>query len=427
MTPGPHGAVQTVAYLVNLYPAVSHTFIRREIHALERHGMRVQRIALRGWAGPLVDPLDHKERECTHYVLREGLMGLLWPVLSVATQRPVSFVAALIKALRLGRRAFRPSVFHLVYLAEACRILRTVQAAGADHLHAHFGSNAAELALLVHVLGGPRFSFTVHGPTEFDQPRQHKLREKAREAAFVVAISSHGKSQLLRWADPRDWSKVHVVHCGIEPTAFAAAEPAAGTSRLVCVGRLCAAKGQLLLVDAVARLVREGIPLELVLAGDGEMRSQIESRIESLGLSSSVRITGWLSGDQVRAELMAARALVLPSFAEGLPVVIMEAMAVARPVISTYVAGIPELVRNGECGWLVPAGDLDSLVVAMKTCIQAEPPVLRALGQQARERVVARHNVTLEAAKLAALFHRAAAKAEDVASNCPHKRGDGRL
>ncbi|HET7866754.1 MAG TPA: glycosyltransferase [Burkholderiaceae bacterium] len=399
------GAGLRIAYLVNLYPAVSHTFIRREILALERQGVVVQRIALHGWEGVLADEQDHLERSRTQYVLRQGVLGLVWPVISTLLQSPLKFMSALGLALRLGWRAFRPLPYHLVFLAEACRILSWLRASGATHVHAHFGSNPAELALLVQALGGPSFSFTVHGPTEYDQPTYHKLGEKVERAAFVAAISSYGRSQLYRWVRHVHWPKIKVVHCAVEPSFQSiefVAPPAA--PRLVCVGRICHEKGQLLLVEAAARVVKKGIPLELVLAGDGPVRPEVDALIASLGLQAHVRVTGWLSGSQVRDEILAARALVLPSFAEGLPVVIMEAMALGRPVLTTYVAGIPELVLPGENGWLFPAGDVEAIATTMEACLATTTEELARMGHAARRRVLQRHDADTEAAKLIAQF-----------------------
>jgi len=392
-----------IAYLVNQYPKVSHSFIRREILALERQGIEVARVAVRGWGDTLVDPEDQRERAQTRYVLQGGALGLAGAVLRQMVATPVRFARALGLAWRMGQRAARPWPIHLIYLAEACRMLPWV--ADVRHLHAHFGTNSAEVAMLVHALGGPAYSFTVHGPEEFDQPEFLHLAEKIRRAAFVVAISSYGRSQLYRWIGERDWVKVQVVHCGIEP-AFHAGEIAAppAAPRIVCVGRLCEQKGQLLLVSAVERLVRKGTPVELVLAGDGEMRPQIEALIERSSLQQHVRITGWIGSDTVRAEIVAARALVLPSFAEGLPVVIMEAMALRRPVLSTYVAGIPELVRPGREGWLFAAGDVDALVAALEEMLATAPATLEAMGRAAQVRVLERHAIDTEAAKLARLF-----------------------
>jgi colanic acid/amylovoran biosynthesis glycosyltransferase len=399
-----------IAYLVNQYPAVSHTFIRREILALERLGLVVHRMAVRGWDGELADEQDKAERTRTRYILKEGLAGLLAAVLRVVATSPLRFLKALVLALRMGHRAFRPMPYHLVYLAQACRLHLWLKATPVRHLHAHFGTNPAELAMLVQALGGPRFSFTVHGPEEFDKPDLHKIGAKAQAAAFVVAISSFCRSQMYRWIPYARWPGIQVVHCGLEkafhdlPASLPPERP-----RLVCVGRICEQKGQLLLAQAAAEVIRQGADLELVFAGDGEMRPQLEALVAQLGIERHIRITGWISSQQVRDELLAARALALPSFAEGLPVVIMEAMALGRPVLTTFVAGIPELVIPGECGWLFPAGDVQAMVGCMQACLASSPEQLARMGAVARQRAVARHDIDTEAAKLAALFRDAAA------------------
>ena len=401
-----------VAYLVNQYPSVSHSFIRREIHALERIGINVRRVSIRGWDSQLADPQDQQERTATRFLLREGLARLLGPVVRTAVTSPKRFSQTLLLALRSARVSDKSLAHNLVYLAEACLLLKWLQDWQVQHVHAHFGTNGAQVAMLVHSLGGPSFSFTVHGPEEFDKPEALMLGEKVRHSAFVAAISSFGRSQLFRWVDHDHWQKVHVVHCGLEE-AFHAGEPSPPTPlpRLVCIGRLSEQKGQLLLMDAAHRLKQRGIVFALVLAGDGEMRAEVEATIARHGLKDEVHITGWISGSQVRDELLASRALVLPSFAEGLPVVIMEAMSLRRPVLSTFIAGIPELVQHGQSGWLFPAGDVESLADAMQECLQTPEDVLARMGEAARKRVLERHNVDTEAAKLAALFGQAIAAA----------------
>lgn len=396
-----------IAYFVNQYPKVSHSFIRREILALERRGFEVQRIALRGWDGELVDAEDRQERARTRYVLREGLAALFWSVLRMLLTAPVRFLCAGSLAIRMGWSAERPLPYHLAYFAEACRMLPWLKAFGATHLHAHFGTNSAEVAMLAHALGGPSYSFTAHGPEEFDKPQAIGLGEKIRRATFVVAISSFGRSQLYRWVEREHWPKIHVVHCGLERAFHEIAPvPPPASRRLVCVGRLNEQKGQLLLIEAANRLAGKGIEFELVLAGDGEMRADVEALIKKFGLSKHVRITGWISGEQVRNEILAARGLVLPSFAEGLPVVVMEAMALHRPVLTTYVAGIPELVTPGENGWLVPAGSLDDLASAMEDFLNCSSDELARMGEAAHRRALERHSIDVEIAKLITLFHR---------------------
>jgi len=412
--PHPRSAVAKVAYLVNQYPKVSHSFIRREILALEAAGLQVERYALRGWDGELADPLDVIERRRTRYLLRDAKAAMLVAMAHAAWRSPSRWTRALGLAVSLSRRGARPWPLHLVYFAEACLLWQWLRLSGAAHLHAHFGTNPAEVAMLVTALGGPGYSFTVHGPEEFDQPAALKLGRKIEQSRFVVAISSFGRSQLFRWLDNRYWDKVKIVHCGLD-SGFATATAGTKTPstsarpRFVCVGRLCEQKGQLLLVEAASRLRQRGHDFDLVLAGDGEMRSVIEQRIQALDLGSTVRITGWISGDEVREQILASRALVLPSFAEGLPVVLMEAMALARPVVTTYVAGIPELVRDGIDGWLVPAGDIDALVAALETCLACPPQRLVQMGEQAHSRAMERHDITVEAAKLAACFAEAVA------------------
>jgi colanic acid/amylovoran biosynthesis glycosyltransferase len=197
------------------------------------------------------------------------------------------------------------------------------------------------------------YSFTVHGPEEFDRPQYLKLSEKIIQSKFVVGISSFGRSQLQRWVGFEHWHKIKVVHCGLEESFYnVPAKPIPSVPRLVCVGRLCEQKGQMLLIEAVKKLHDLGVNFELVLAGDGEMRSDIEALITQYQLKDKIIITGWISSSEVRKHILESQVLVLPSFAEGLPVVVMEAMSLRRPVISTYIAGIPELLIQGENGWL---------------------------------------------------------------------------
>jgi glycosyltransferase involved in cell wall biosynthesis len=392
-----------IAYLVNHYPHVSHSFIRREIRAVEACGPRVLRVSIRP-AVKVVDPADREEERVTRVVLARGLPGLVPAVAWAALSRPVSFARATLLAVRLGRRSGKP-LRPLVYLAEACLLAGWFRREAVEHLHAHFGTNPADVAVLTHLLGGPRYSFTVHGPEEFDRPDALSLGDKIARAAFVVAVSSFGRSQLFRWCRPAEWDRVRVVRCGVDAAFLdAGALPPSPEPRLVCVGRLAEQKGQLVLVEAAARLAARGVEFQLVLAGDGPMRAGIEAAVAAHGLTDRVRITGWLSNDAVRAEMAAARLVVLPSFAEGLPVVLMEALALGRPVVTTFVAGIPELVRDGVNGWLVPAGDPDALAAALADGLGTAPDRLAEMGRAGVLAVRAAHDVRREGAKLADLF-----------------------
>jgi len=395
-----------IAYFINQYPKVSHSFIRREIVELELLGFNVQRIALRGWNESLPDPEDSVEQRRTRYLLRYGLFGLLAPTLVSLLRSPIRFFSAVGLAIKLSRSTDHRLLHHMVCIAEAARTVTWVNRYGAVHLHAHFGTNSAEVAMFVYVLGRVPYSFTVHGPDEFMRPMA--LDEKILRSRFAVAISSFGRSQLYVRSPYAAWSKIHVVHCGLERSFYAGVSPRLPKSpRFVCVGRLCEAKGQLLLIEAAARMADKGMIFELVLVGDGALRVDIENLVRRFGLGDKVRITGWLSSADVRKEILAARALVLPSFAEGLPVVIMEAMALRRPVLTTYVAGIPELVRAGKDGWLFPAGCVDTLTHAMEECLATPDVDLQRMGESGHRRAIERHSIEIETRKLANLFRTA--------------------
>jgi colanic acid/amylovoran biosynthesis glycosyltransferase len=391
-----------ISYLVNQYPKVSHSFIRREILALERQGFHVQRIALRGWDEKLVDAQDVNEREKTKYVLKEGVASLIYATIRIFVNSPIIFLQALLLALKMAKKSEKSLPYHLVYLAEACKLLAWLKDHQSQHLHAHFGTNPAEIAMLASKLSNIPYSFTVHGPEEFDKPQSLGLNTTISMAKFVIAISSFGRSQLFRWADFADWGKIKVVHCGLEANFYnVTVQTMPLKPRLVCVGRLCEQKGQMLLIEAAKRLRDDGVGFELVLAGDGEMRADVEALINQYTLQNQIKITGWISSEAVRAHILDAQALVLPSFGEGLPVVIMEAMSLRRPVISTYIAGIPELVKQGENGWLCVAGDIDDLTRAMREALAMPSASLQAMGEAAYKRVIERHNIDIEAAKLA--------------------------
>lgn len=408
----PRTAGLKIAYLVNQYPHVSHSFIRREIVGLEAQGFTVERFSIRQPPVNLVDPADLAEQKRTRVLLSAGPVGLLVALTRAMFTRPAAFIGSSRAAIRLGRRSDRGVLRHIIYLAEACLLLDRLKAiGGVDHLHAHFGTNSAVVALFARMLGGPRYSFTIHGPEEFDHPVELSLREKIEHASAVVAVSAFGRSQIFRWITHTEWPKVHVVRCGVDAAFLAAGpQPIADNRRLVCVGRLAPEKGQLFILEALAALAAQGISFDMTLAGDGALRPVVEQRMRELGLEKSVRITGWLSNEQVRQELLAARILLLPSFAEGLPVALMEALALGRPTISTYIAGIPELLQDRVSGWLIPAGSADALAAAIKEALETPAAQLAAMGRAGSAAVAERHDANREAVRLGDIF-RAVAKA----------------
>ncbi|MGE0709857.1 MAG: glycosyltransferase family 4 protein [Planctomycetota bacterium] len=393
-----------LAYLVNQYPKTSHSFIRREIEALVARGHQVTRLTLRRPGEPLVDARDRAERARTRALLEAGPSALLGALAASGVREPRAAWRAARLALALGARSEAGLLRHAAYLAEAALLRRWLAAAGVEHLHAHFGTNAATVAALCRALGGPPFSFTVHGQEEVEREFR-TLGERAAGAAFVAGVSRFGRSQLLRCVDPAHWARLAVLRCGVDPALLEVEPvPAPRAPRLVCVGRLSPAKGHLVLLEAAARLAEEGRDFELVLVGDGELRGAVEARARALRLGARVRITGWASGARVREEVLAARALVLASLSEGLPVALLEALALGRPVVATRVAGVPELVVPGENGWLVSPGCARELATALGEVLGAEPATLDRLGTAGRERVRALHDPRALARELEGLL-----------------------
>ncbi len=402
-------AAMRVCYFVSEYPAVSHTFIRREIAELERSGLSVLRVSLRGGGRSLVDEEDLREKARTRYILDGGkarLVARCAAAFAAALLRsPLALARAAGAAFAMMRRSSRPAPLHLAYFAEALLLARRVVEEEVEHVHAHFGTNGAEVAMLCHLLTGVPYSFTVHGPDEFDRPEYLGLPAKVRHAAFVCVVSAFTGSQLRRWVPAGEWHKIQIVRCGLD-AAFLSRPPPRGVpkNRLVAVGRLSGQKGHLVLLEALGMLAREGVPFGLTLVGDGPLRPLLARGIRERGLERQVELAGWMSNAEVRAAIGEARALVLPSFAEGLPVVLMEALALGRPVVATYVAGIPELVSDRENGWLVPAGSAERLAGAIRQCLAAPDAVIRAMGAAGRRRVLEQHDIARECRKLAALF-----------------------
>jgi colanic acid/amylovoran biosynthesis glycosyltransferase len=391
-----------LAYLMNTYPITSTTFVRREIHAHEAAGVPVVRFAIRDWDEVPVDPRDRDEVGKTTYILKQSAFALVGRTVSEFVTNPLGFARATKTMLHLATRPGSTGVKNVAYMIEAVFLKQTAKAKDIHHVHAHFSTNSAAVALLSRRLGGPSYSFTAHGPDEFDDLAGNGLPMKVEHADFVAAITDYARGVILTATSGNFADKVHVVRCGIDLDEFDLTPPPEN-ARIVCVGRLCPAKAQALLVEAVAPLVKDFPNLELVFIGNGEDRASIEKRVAELGLDTHVTMAGWGTGDEVRAAIQGARIFALPSFAEGLPIVLMESLAMGRAVVTTKIAGIPELV-DAKVGWIVEADDVPALRDAMAQALSADTATLTALGETGRARVAQAHNQTQNAASLRALF-----------------------
>ncbi len=394
-----------VAYLVNQYPKTSHSFIRREIAALERHGVEVERFTIRKVTEPLPDERDQAEIVKTQVLLDRN--KVLTESMLTAAASPAAVASALAEATTLARAAGTSRSKYVAYLAEAATLASLLNDSGINHVHAHFGTNSATVALLWSILSGGTYSLTVHGPEEFDSPAALSLGRKVAGSSFTAAISDYCRSQLCRWTAYEHWDKIVKVRCAVDGSYLATPpSPVPEKQRFLFIGRLCEQKAPMLLLEAAIELLQTR-SFELAFVGDGEFRDMMERRIQAAGVSDSVQILGWRSGGEVRDELERSQVMVLPSFAEGLPVVIMEALAIGRPVISTTIAGIPELVKHGDNGWLVPPGNVSELVTAMAAALDTPQSTLEMMGKSGRAAVERNHNDDIEAATLIGHFERA--------------------
>lgn len=390
-----------IAYLLNTYPVPSATFIRREIEALEQRGHVILRFAVRRFAGILVEEKDVAEASRTTYLLQDNIANLILSLIREAVTNLPGLVRTLPLWVKLWRRNGSGLARHVAYLMQAASFRQKTTKIGISHVHTHFGTNTTSIAMLAHSLGGAGYSFTAHGPDEFVDARRSSFDLKIANADFVVAISDYCRRLLISLStEPHMGEKIHVARCGLPLDEFVVSAPvSADNMTIVCVGRLCPQKGQIHIPAAVAAL-RDDIPaIRVILVGDGESRQEIEAEIRRLGVERQVQLNGWASNPEVRRLITGARALLLPSYAEGLPIVLMEALALGRPVITTTIAGIPELI-DASCGWLIEPGNHVQLIEAMRHAYLAPPKLLKSMGDAGRAKVSKMHDIRQLAKRL---------------------------
>jgi glycosyltransferase involved in cell wall biosynthesis len=393
-----------LGYLTSQYGRASDTFVRQEVTQLRRLGHTIHTFSIRRPpVGHNVSEEVRSEQANTDYIL-ESPSAVALAVLALVVTQPLRMLRAIALAVRTCSPGIRAMVWQIIYLFEAAYLAQRLAQLGVQHLHNHIGMNSATVAMLAAELAGIPWSETVHGH-DMAEPSRWALPQKLAHASFTVFISDFGRSQGMMLTDPSIWPRLHVVRCGLDETFLEQpATPPPDAPQFVFVGRLAPEKGVLVLIDAIAALSREDVTIELTVIGDGPSRPSVEAAIAKNGLADKVILLGWQSSQRVRDEILRSRALVLPSFAEGLPIVIMEALALHRPVIATYVAGIPELVKPGKCGLLVPAGTPKPLAHAIREIALAAPDVLAAWGQEGADRVRQHHDAYQNVTRLLALF-----------------------
>jgi colanic acid/amylovoran biosynthesis glycosyltransferase len=402
-----------LAFVCSEYPAISHTFVLREIEALRGLGASITTFSLR--RTPEEKLLSSRDREAaatTVAILPPRWGRLLRTHLRALLGSPRAYFGTLLYALRLAPPGLRGRLWQLFYFTEAMLLWSECEQREIHHLHVHLANAAADATMIAVRFGNARepgrwsWSFTMHGPTEFWDVRHYRLAEKVKNASFVVCISDFCRSQLMTLCQPEKWGRLRVVHCGIPVEQFTRETPPAvpgGGARVLYVGRLVPEKGQTILLEALAELDRRGHDFRATLAGEGALRPELEAMAARLGLGERVHFPGAIGQHQLRELYEGATVFCLPSFGEGVPIVLMEAMAMEVPAVSTRIAGIPELIEHERGGLLVPPGRPDLLADALESLL-TDPDYYRDLAAAGRAKVLQEFDTTRSAEQLLAAF-----------------------
>jgi colanic acid/amylovoran biosynthesis glycosyltransferase len=395
-----------LVYLLSRFPAVSHTFLLNEVRELRKLGFVIEVSSINQPDRPrsLMPETEAQEMSKTFYIKSTAASRAIWVVAKTFLLRPRVFLRGLSAALRLDCLDLGATLYALFYFVEALILGDWMLARNHRHLHIHFCGPVATVGMLASIAWGLPFSLTVHGPDEFFDVEKFYLRQKVERARFILCISDFCRSQLMRVTAPEHWHKMHVVRLGVDTQVFFPAQQVHQRDdalEILCVGRLVEAKGQLILLRACDMLLSRGYSFRVRLVGAGPERTQLEEFAVQKGIPAVFE--GARNHDETRQLLGRADVFALASFAEGVPVALMEAMAMEVPCVSTFVAGIPELIRDGFEGLLVPASSAEALALALQRLFD-DPALRRSLGTAGGKRVFEFYNLSQNVSSLARVF-----------------------
>jgi glycosyltransferase involved in cell wall biosynthesis len=400
-----------MGYLLSQYPAISHTFFLQEVLGLRARGMQIETASVNrpDRARAELPAIEAAEAKRTHYIKDGKPVRALQRLLEVVVTRPDVVLRGLWAVLTMAGLGVKERSFWLFYLAEALLVGRWMERRRLKHLHVHFGGPVASVGMLTSMAWKIPWSLTIHGPEELLNAESHHLRAKLSRAKFVFCISDFCRSQLCALTPQSEWEKLMVVRLGVDPLVLT--PPSRGeaghlreeAAKLVCTGRLVTEKGHRVLLEAINLLRERGVALQVTLIGGGPERDSLEAYVHANHLTKTVSFTGALSHEQTLAWVRRADVFALASFAEGIPVALMEAMSFGVPCVSTSVAGIPELIRHGVDGLLVAPANVLELANALES-VACDAGLRRSLGASARQRIIAQYNLPLNQELLAHEF-----------------------
>jgi colanic acid/amylovoran biosynthesis glycosyltransferase len=411
-----------IAYLTGTYPRATDTFIQREVMALREKGADVQTFSVRRPGDEHIVGSEQKaERDRTYYILPVNLVFLFLAHLTLLLSSPTRYLNALKLAWTTRQPGLKGNFYQLFYFLEAGILAYEIRNRQIQHLHNHLADSSCTVAMLAAALGGFTYSFTLHGPYIFFEPYRWRLDKKIERALFVCCISHFCRSQAMIFTPTDKWDRLHIIHCGVNPDLFSPVDFDTPHKRLLYVGRLAVNKGLPILLQSIASLQSSHPEIALTVVGDGEDRAILEQMSLQLGLQERVKFVGYKSQAEVRQYLQQTEIFVLPSFAEGVPVVLMEAMAAGVPVVATQIAGVSELVEDGISGYLVPPGDRISLTKRIEMLFN-DRQLRSRLGASGRLKIEREFNLKQEVERLYCVMSSALqGKIEPIRPNLPEK------
>jgi len=405
--PIPAAPAISLAYLTSTYPTLSMSFFLREVIELRAMGIRIDVASVNMPDRPAEQLTVEEaiEAKNAYHLKKHGLKGAIIANGKTLLTNFGGYCRGVRMVFRLGGLDLKRLFYHLMYFLEALMVGIWMKQKRLHHVHVHLGSQAATVGLYVRTIFGVGFSITVHGPDEFYDAKGQHLTEKIAAADFICCISFFCRSQLMKFSPYAHWHKLIVSRLGVNTAEFwpkplrHAPEPFS----ILCVGRLVPAKGQHQLIDAVKRLAGQGRRVRLHLVGGGPDDVSLRQRVSQFEDPGTVVFEGPVNHDRIRTLYDAADLFCIPSFGEGIPIVLMEAMASGIPCVTTQIAGIPELIRSGIDGLLVAPSDLDGLTDALATLMD-EQALRDRLSKNGRQRVLEHYDLRRNVQQLAAIF-----------------------
>lgn len=393
-----------LAYFTNTYPRATDTFIRREVLGLRQRGLDVVTYSVRKTGSDHdVDDEVISEKKNTHYLLPFNVIELLVLIFKTFVVDPGRFLKTSLLALKTSRPGIKGHFLQLVYFLEAVLLAQRVSEDRVEHLHNHLGDNSGTVTLLAARLANVPYSISIHGPHIFFDGLHWALDKKTEHAKFISCIGHFCTSQMMLYSDKDYWNKFKIIRCGVNLQQFDYRAPSRKAKKLAYVGRISAEKGLPILFDSIAQLHKQNYDIELTLLGDGEDRKFLEDLAKERGIANVVKFAGFVDQTTIVETLRASDIFVLPSFAEGIPVSLMEAMAIGIPVIATHVGGVTELVIDQQTGQMVSPSDAEGLANAIARYVD-DGAFCQMISKNAREKVVNEFNIENQVDKLAQLF-----------------------